>query len=299
MYDPGGCKPLTSACQPTRVTSADPVPAALYATSSGDVVAPAHLFPLELVNRSGVPVPRVESFVVYPKNPVFTFALVPSGDVQDAGAALVPVNLSILFVLSCKGGSVVVFTVTVYPFGEFVNTEISCAAIFGAPEDNTPNGMLFAVVVLTLIDAPLTDPDVAAATENENVEPTSAVTARDVDVKIANASVALSITVEPVSEYVVTRAKYVVSAEVELVIPVYDTVTACVDCDAGVVITVVNVPFPVNVSVLPVPAKLSLALVAPVVSIPVGVVHAPDAVVQNTTFSCLIESVTVVVKAKS
>ena len=43
------------------------------------------------------------------------------------------------------------------------------------------------------------------------------------------------------------------------------------------------------------PAKLSLSLVALVVTIPVGVVHAPDAVVQNKTLSCLIEEVTVVV----
>lgn len=67
----------------------------------------------------------------------------------------------------------------------------------------------------------------------------------------------------------------------------------------GVVITVESVPLPVNVSVLPVPAILSLALVAPVVRIPVGVEHEPDAVVQKTTSSCLIEDVTVVVNAKS
>ena len=51
----------------------------------------------------------------------------------------------------------------------------------------------------------------------------------------------------------------------------------------------------VNVSVLPVPARLSDDRVAPVVEIPVGVVHVPDAVVQKRIVNCLIEVVTVVV----
>ncbi len=71
------------------------------------------------------------------------------------------------------------------------------------------------------------------------------------------------------------------------------------DCAAGVVTTVDSVPLPVNVSVLPVPAILSLSRVAPVVVMPVGVEHAPEAVVQNTTSNCLIDVVTDVVYAKS
>lgn len=68
---------------------------------------------------------------------------------------------------------------------------------------------------------------------------------------------------------------------------------------AGVVTTVVRVPFEVKVSVLPVPARLSVLRVAPVVTIPVGVVQVPEAVVQNSTVNCLIEVVTVAVKAPS
>jgi len=63
--------------------------------------------------------------------------------------------------------------------------------------------------------------------------------------------------------------------------------------------TVESVPLLVKSSVRPVPATLSLARVAPVVSIPVGVEQAPDAVVQKITSNCLISVVTVVVKAKS
>lgn len=162
-----------------------------------------------------------------------------------------------------------------------------------------PNGIVFAVDDVTFIEAPLTLPVFAAATENVNVGSTDADTAMDVVVSMAKATDAVSITVEPVSEYVVTRAKNVVSVVVGFVIPVYDTVTACVSWDAGVVITVDSVPFPVKSSVLPVPATLSLARVAPVVTIPVGVEQAPDAVVQNTTLSCFTAVVTVVVNAKS
>ncbi len=226
MYAPAGCKPFTSACHPTRVTSDEPIPVALYATSRGLVDVPAHLLPPELVNRVAVPVPRLESLVVYPKNPVFTFALEPAGDDQVDGDAFVPLNASILFEPSTRGGSAAAFTVTVYPFVAFVVTVTSCAAILGTPLDNVPNGIVFAVDDVMSIVAPLTLPVFTAATENVNVEATDAVTAIDVVVKIAKATDALSITVEPVSEYVVILAKNVESVVEGFVMPEYDTVTA-------------------------------------------------------------------------
>jgi len=63
-YEPAGCRPFTSACHPTLVTSAELTPVALYATSKGDVVVPDHLLPPELVNLVAVPVPSDASFVV-------------------------------------------------------------------------------------------------------------------------------------------------------------------------------------------------------------------------------------------
>lgn len=96
----------------------------------------------------------------------------------------------------------------------------------GVVDASVPKGMLFAVLPDTSIVAPLTEPDVTAATENVNVDATEAVTAIEVVVRIAKATEAESITVEPVSEYVVTRAKNVESVVVGLVMPVYETVTA-------------------------------------------------------------------------
>jgi len=150
----------------------------------------------------------------------------PAGDDHVEGEALVPVNSSILFVPSTKGGDAIALTVTVYPLFEFDTTERSCAAIFGTPLESVPNGIVFAVELVTSIEAPFTLPVFAAATENVNVESTEAVTDIDVVVRIANATEAVSITVEPVSEYDVMRAKNVEFVVVGFVIPEKDTVTA-------------------------------------------------------------------------
>lgn len=104
LYEPGGCTALISVCHPTRVVSEDTLPV-LHATSSADVLVPAHLLPPPVVKRAAVPVQSVASFVVYPKNPVFTLADEPAGELHVAGDALVPVNTSMFFEPSVSGGS--------------------------------------------------------------------------------------------------------------------------------------------------------------------------------------------------
>lgn len=79
-------------------------------------------------------------------------------------------------------------------------TDKSWAAILVEPEDKVPKGIRMAVEVVTLIVAPLTVPELAAATVKVRVGSTEAVTAIEVEVRIAKATVAVSITVVPVSE---------------------------------------------------------------------------------------------------
>lgn len=298
MYDPCGCNSLISACHPSLVVSAAETAAELYATSRGLVVAPAHSLPVS-VNRSVSPDPREVSLVVYPKYPVFTLAEDPAGDDHTVGVAFVPENLSILLDDAERGGSASVLTLILYPFAAFVVTATSCAATFEVPSASVPKGIVDAVESVTVIDAPLTEPEFAAATVKVKVGPSDAVTASDVEVKIANATVPESIVVEPVSEYVVMRAKNVLSVVEGLVIPEKSSVTACVDCVEGVV-TTIRIEFAAGAEVvLPVPAKLSLSSATELVERPVGAVQLPEAVVQSDISTCFMDVVAVVVNAKS
>ena len=86
---------------------------------------------------------------------------------------------------------------------------------------------------------------------------------------------------------------------VGLVFVVYVAVIPRGDWTAGVVTTVVRVPLVVKVSVLPVPETLSAERTALVVTIPVGVVQVPEAVVQNWIVHCFMAVEAEAVKAKS
>lgn len=69
------------------------------------------------------------------------------------------------------------------------------------PEDKVPRGIVLAVEVVTFIVAPLTVPEFAAATVKVRLVSTVAVTAIEVEVKTAKATLLVpSITVVPVSE---------------------------------------------------------------------------------------------------
>ena len=86
----------------------------------------------------------------------------------------------------------------------------SCAAIFGVPAANVPKGIVVAVEVTPLVVVALftvaTPSPVTPAIEKESVGSTLALTAIEVVSSTANATVAVSIGVVPVSEYVVIRA---------------------------------------------------------------------------------------------
>ena len=184
----------------------------LHTTSYAPVSNPAHLFAL---NLSIVPVQSVMSSVVYPKKPVFTFALLPAGDDQTSGSEFGAVKLSMLFPPSVKGG-LLAFTVTVYPLDEFVTTVISCAATLVLPVERVPKGMEDAVVELRFIAFPFTDPVVTAESATLNVDPTSAVIAREVVVSVAKATTVESIGVFALS-FEVMRTKKDELIEVGLV----------------------------------------------------------------------------------
>lgn len=94
----------------------------------------------------------------------------------------------------------------------------SCAAIFGVALDSVANGTVVAVVVTFVVALFTEPPEFTAATEKENVGSTDAVTVIESVFSIANATVAVSIVVGPVSR-VVRRTKYVVSTVVGLVMP--------------------------------------------------------------------------------
>lgn len=93
---------FTSACQPIRVVSPPLTDPVLQMISYAVVSAPAHRLDPK---RPADPVQREVSSVVYPTKPVFTLAPDPFGDDQAVGEALVPVNLSMLFDPSIRGGS--------------------------------------------------------------------------------------------------------------------------------------------------------------------------------------------------
>lgn len=180
----------------------------------------------------------------------------------------------------------------------------SCAAIFGVALDSVANGTVVAVVVTFVVALFTEPPEFTAATEKANVGSTDAVTVIESVFSIANATVAVSIVVGPVSR-VVRRTKYVVSTVVGLVMPaVTGIATACTVCVLGVVTVRVIVQ-----SVLPVPVQLELVPDAayPVPSIPVtvpsvgeavrtipdGAVQEPEAVVQyciRTVFIAVVDA---------
>lgn len=181
---------------------------------------------------------------------------------------------------------------TAYPLGELVVTVASCAAIFVEPLVRVPKGIVEALVPeVMLIVAPLTEPEVTAARENENVGSTEAVMVTDVAVSVAKAIVVLSIAAAPAS-LVVRRTKVVVLLVVGLVIPaVTGTVTAVLLWEAGVATVRVMVqsvlPVPVQVALVPVavypepPMPVTVPRVGDAVIImPVGAVQVPEAAVQ-------------------